>query len=164
MPAAAVCHGFTTRGLRLSSTIFIMICESERGRVADCTTPPDMRSGPRGRWPPVPDIMRLRNQYSSGIMSVPVGEPPTVHVNPRATSCPRRYRKSSACWRRKERRPDVAGCNELRRPIKLLPSSAHPPYCGSSSVVENHFEAVSDGIGFETAAMGLNVRRGQKAI
>lgn len=63
--------------------------------------------------------------------------------------CPlRRCQKSSdALVRKKEGKPDVARCNELRRPAKLLPSSAHPPYYGSSSVVENHFEGVSDEVG-----------------
>lgn len=49
----------------------------------------------------------------------------------------------------KEENPDAAKCNELRRSAKLLPSSAHPPYYGSSSVVENHFEGVSDGVEFK---------------
>jgi len=52
-------------------------------------------------------------------------------------------------WLKEERESlDTGKCNELRRPVKLLPSSAHPPYCGSSSVVENHFKRVS-GIGFK---------------
>lgn len=42
-----------------------------RGLLHVSMVPPDIQSGPRGRWPPVPDIIRFRNQYSSGIMSIP---------------------------------------------------------------------------------------------
>lgn len=49
--------------------------------------------------------------------------------------------------KKKKGKLDISRCNELLRPAKLLPSSAHPPYYGSNSVVENHFEGVSDEVG-----------------
>lgn len=106
--------------------------EQERSsRAACCMAPPDIQSGPRGRWPPVPDIIRLRNQYSSGIMSVPVGEPPTTMSTARTTLTLYpvlvAVTENRAVWWLKEERkcPDVARCNELCRPVKLLPSSQH---------------------------------------
>lgn len=143
----------TTRGLHLSSTIFIMICESKRGRVAQpaawlhLTYRADQAADDH-RSPAL--YARLRNQYSLGIMSVPVGEPPTIASTLTLYPVLAAVTKSRACSLKEERgSPDATRCNELRRPVKLLPLAAHSPYCGSSSVVENHFEGVSDGVGFK---------------
>jgi hypothetical protein len=64
--------------------------------------------------------------------------------------CPSRcYQKSNDVLIKKETEGRRARCNELRRPIKLLPSSERPSYYGSSFVVENHFDVVPDAVGFK---------------
>lgn len=126
-----------------------MICESERDRVAP------HGSTWRTEWTAADDdrSLCLQDRYSSGIMSP---EPPTNVSTACATltlyavlfaAAKSRATRSLKKKKIKRGKSDVARCNELRRPAKLLPSSAHPPYYGSSSVVENHFEGVSDEVG-----------------
>jgi len=91
---------------------------------------------------------RLRKRYSSGIMSTAADRLPhrVNHVRGIDISwhCPSRcYQKSSDVLVKKETERG-ARCNELRRPIKLLPSSGRPSYYGSNFVVENHFDVVPE--------------------
>lgn len=147
-----------TRGLRLREHNFHndMRRSGKRSRIARTAASSlhlTYKTDPR-QMTDDPKALCLRNQYSSGIMSIAADRLPHRVNHVRGIDVASRTVLSAAtksramCSLKEETEGRRARCNELCRPVKLLPSSGHPSYYGSSFVEENHFGGIPDAVGF----------------